>query len=460
MALALRHGKQFNGHEIVVERPDGSRVTALAHANPIFDESGQLLGAVNVLVDISDRKRDEEELQRAKKDREAQLADLTRLHGQLHETQQRKDEFLATMAHELRNPLAPIQNAVRILRSHGPLEPTLQWARDVIDRQVRQMARLLDDLLDVSRMTTGKLAVHTAHIELRDVLHAALEVSRPLLKSCGVQFTIKLPAEPVELDGDQTRLAQVVANLLNNAAKHTPRDGHVWLSAERQGSDAVVTVRDSGVGIAATLLPRIFEMFTHLDLSLDRAQGGLGIGLCLSRRLVELHGGTLTAHSDGPGQGSTFVVRLPVMMSQAPPRPSAKTNDLPVPKPDSLRILVVDDNRDTAVSLAMLLRLQGHEVQTAHDGLEAVGAAARFHPEVVLLDIGLPRLNGYEAAQRIRQQPGGNRMVLIATTGWGQETDRRRSQAAGFDHHLVKPVDPAALLQLLAALTPTIQAQR
>ncbi len=428
MALALQTGRGFNRQEIIVERPDGQRLTALAHANPIRDRAGRLVGAVNVLVDISDLKRAENELRDADR---------------------RKDQFLATLAHELRNPLAPIQNAVHILRTQGPLDPALQWARDVIDRQVRQMTRLVDDLLDLSRITTGKLNLRTAQINLVDILHTAVEISRPVIETSGHQLTITGPTEAVVIDGDLTRLAQVVANLLNNAAKYTPRGGQIDLAAERQGSDAVITVRDTGIGIPADMLTRIFDMFTQAEDAPDRAPGGLGIGLTLCKRLVELHGGSIAALSTGPGKGSEFVVRLPAVLAPVPSRNPADNNDVPATPARSLRILVVDDNRDAAATLAMLLRIMGHDVRTAHDGLEAVAVAAEVRPDAVLLDIGLPKLNGYETARRIREQPGGAKIVLLATTGWGQETDRRLSREAGFDHHLVKPVDPATLLKLL-----------
>jgi PAS domain S-box-containing protein len=461
MALALRTDQGYNGHEIIVERPDGQRLIVLAYANPIRDD-GKLLGAVNVLVDISDRKRAEDDLRRAKEERDAQLADLTRLHEtserlyvQLQEADRRKDEFLATLAHELRNPLAPVQNAVHILRAQGTPGPALQWAREVIDRQVRQMARLVDDLLDLSRISTGKLELRQGRVELAEVLYAAVETSRPLIEACGHELSVSVPPVPVFIDGDLTRLAQVVSNLLNNAAKYTERGGRITLTAERQGSDAVVSVRDTGVGIPAAMLARVFDMFTQVDRSLDRTHGGLGIGLTLVKRLVELHGGSITAHSDGPGRGSEFVVRLPaVIESPRAPERSDRPGE-PAAPAAALRILAVDDNRDAAASLGMLLRIMGHDVRTAHDGLEAIELADEFRPDVTLLDIGLPKLNGYEAARRIRQQPWGRGMVLIATTGWGQESDRRLSRESGFDHHLVKPLDPAALLDLLASLGQT-----
>ncbi len=359
---------------------------------------------------------------------------------------------MATLAHELRNPLAPILNAVQILRTQGPLDPALQWARDVIDRQAHQMARLVDDLLDLSRITVGKLELRKARLDLRDVLHAAIETSRPLIEACGHDLAVALPPGPVCLDGDLTRLAQMVSNLLNNAAKYTERGGRIWLTAERQGSDAVVAVRDTGVGLRPEMLSRIFEMFAQVDQTLERSHGGLGIGLTLVKRLAEMHGGGITARSDGPGKGSEFILRLPVVVeaTAAPTRPERRWERAAIAP--VLRILVVDDNRDAAASLGMLLRIMGQDVRTGHDGLEAVRLAEEFRPEVVLLDIGLPGLSGHEAAQRIRQEPWGRGMVLIAATGWGQEADRRLSQEAGFDHHLVKPVDPAALVDLLASL--------
>jgi signal transduction histidine kinase/ActR/RegA family two-component response regulator len=430
MALALRGG-EYNGHEIVIERPDGTRVTALAHANPIR-LAGRVLGAVNVLVDISDRKRVEDALKQADR---------------------AKNEFLATLAHELRNPLAPIRNAVHILHLSGSVSPELQWALGVIDRQTRQMTRLIDDLLDIARITGGRLELRRERIELADVVRTAVETSRPLVESSGHELTVSVPRQPIPLDGDLTRLAQVVSNLLNNAAKYTDRGGRIWLTAERQGSDAVVAVRDTGIGISAAMLPRVFEMFTQVDRMDERCRGGLGIGLALARRLVEMHGGSISARSDGPDRGTEFTVRLPVLLEQPASSPIVRES-ADAAQTASLRVLVVDDNWDAAASLAVLLRGAGHDIRTAHDGQEAVGVAGEFRPDVVLLDIGLPKLNGYDAARHIREQPWGRRAVLIATTGWAQQADREKSEDAGFDHHLVKPIDPAVLLRLLATVQP------
>lgn len=438
MAQSLKNNQAFNGHEVVIERPDGRRLTALAHANPMHDDSGRLIGAVNVLVDISERKRAEDALRDADRS---------------------KNEFIATLAHELRNPLAPIRNAVEVLHLKRPPVPELQWALEVIDRQMHQMTRLIDDLLDLARVTGNKLELQKSRIDLAEVLQSAVETSRPLIEACGHELSISPPSEPIFLDGDLTRLAQVVSNLLNNSAKYTPRGGRIWLEALRDGSETVVTVRDTGIGIRPEMLPRIFDMFTQGDRSLDRSQGGLGIGLTLARRLVEMHGGSIVARSGGPGMGSAFVVRLPLAGDR--PKAVAQPPSLGVqePTPLSLRILVVDDYRDAADGFGVLLRLLGNDVRTASDGLEALRIAAEFHPDVVLLDIGLPGMNGYDVAREIRKQPWGESILLVAVTGWGQEGDRRLSKDAGFDHHLVKPVDPAVLIRLLEGTFPA-RAQR
>lgn len=369
---------------------------------------------------------------------------------ELAEANRHKDEFLATLAHELRNPLAPIRNAVQYLGMEGLTERDVKTARDVISRQVAVMVRLIDDLLDVSRISRNKLDIRKQRVELASVVESAIESSRPLIQQCGHELTIRLPPETVALDADPVRLAQVFLNLLNNAAKYTKRGGHIWLTADREGSDAVVSVRDNGIGIPSDMLPHIFEMFTQVDRSLERSQGGLGVGLTLVRRLLDLHDGTIEARSDGPDQGSEFVVRLPLIPPPLEPPPVSDG-----PRAASLRcsrILVVDDNKDSADSLGMLLRLKGNEIRTAYDGIEAVNLAETFHPELVLLDIGLPKLNGYEVARRIRQQSWGRNMILVALTGWGQDEDRRRSQEAGFNFHVVKPVELAAFEKLLTGL--------
>ena len=365
----------------------------------------------------------------------------------LKETDRRKDEFLAMLAHELRNPLAPIHNAVQIYRRAAPPSRDLNSATDVIDRQVRQLTRLVDDLLDVSRITRGKVELRQEPVELSDVLQSALEASRPLIEKSEHALTIDIPGQPIRLNADPTRLAQVFLNLLNNAAKYTDPGGHICLAAERHGDEVVVRVKDNGIGIPADMLPRVFELFAQVDRSMDRADGGLGIGLTLVERLVAMHGGTVKANSEGPGKGSEFVVRLPLAESLPVP---AKEASRPI-RPAKRRILVVDDNRDAADSLGLLLQMSGHDVRTARDGLQAVEMAAKFRPDVVLLDIGLPKLNGYETARRIREMEGGQNVLLVALTGWSQDEDRRRSREAGFDHHLNKPVEWSELEQLLAS---------
>jgi PAS domain S-box-containing protein len=432
MALALRNTCEYSGHEIMIERPDGQRLTALAHANPIHNDSGRLIGAVNVLVDISDRKLAEEALKDADRS---------------------KNEFLATLAHELRNPLAPIRAAVKILQIKSKPTPESQSALDVIERQTRQMTRLIDDLLDIARITSNKLELRRAPIELSQVIAAAVETSRPLIEQRGHKLTVKAPAAPIHLDGDLVRLAQVISNLLNNAAKYTERGGRIWLESARKKDAAVIKVRDTGIGISAEALPQIFEMFTQVSQA-NESRSGLGIGLTLVKRLVEMHDGTIAAHSEGRGQGSEFVIRIPVALSNAPQAdPPVKTKlkaRADVKKP--MRILVVDDNQDSADSLGLLMKLLGNDVRIVNDGLAAVAMANEFEPQVVLLDIGLPTLNGYEAAKKIRKQPWGSQAVLVAVTGWGETIDRQRSKKAGFDHHLVKPVEPDVLTALLASL--------
>jgi CheY-like chemotaxis protein/two-component sensor histidine kinase len=376
------------------------------------------------------------------------VTEQRRLMNELIEADRRKDEFLATLAHELRNPLAPLRTSVQLLRRKEPLSPELQRATDVIDRQVQQLVRLVDDLLDVSRITLGKLELRKQRVTLATVVEAALEASRPLIEQRGHEITVTLPPEPVELDADLTRLAQVLLNLLNNAAKYTERGGCIRLAAEREGGEVVVRVQDAGMGIPADMLPRVFEMFVQAD----RSQDGLGIGLTLVKRLVQMHGGSIHAHSEGPGRGSEFVVRLPTAgESSLGVHPASGEGAAPAPS-SRHRILVVDDNRDAAETMAELLGLTGNDLRTAHDGIEAVEVAAEFRPHVVLLDIGLPRMDGYEVARKIREQPWSSGTVLVALTGWGQEEDRRRSREAGFDHHLIKPVEPEALLELLTAV--------
>ena len=428
----LSRNQSVHDYEVEHSFPTLGRKTMLLNARPFPPDSKHPELILLAVEDVS-----------ALRERADELAEASR----------HKDEFLATLAHELRNPLAPIRNAVHYLGMHGLKEMDVKTARDVIGRQVTVMVRLVDDLLDMSRMSRNKLDIRKQRVELAAVVESAVESSRPLIQQCGHELTISLPPQPVHLDVDPVRLAQVYLNLLNNAAKYTKRGGRIWLTAQREGSDAVVSVRDNGIGISGDMLPRIFDMFTQVDRSLELSQGGLGIGLTLVRRLVELHDGSIEARSNGPDQGSEFVVRLPVF-SQAPDEPLPRSDGPRATTLSECRILVVDDNKDSADSLGMLLRLKGNDIRTAHDGVEAVEVAETFHPELVLLDIGLPKLNGYEVARRIRQQPWGRDIVLVALTGWGQDEDRRRSQEAGCNFHIVKPVELAALEKLLTESQP------
>jgi PAS domain S-box-containing protein len=377
---------------------------------------------------------------------------LRQITAELSEADRRKNEFLAMLAHELRNPLAPIRNAVRIMRQTENDNPAVAKASEMMDRQVGQMVRLVDDLLDVSRISRGKIELKKQRVELASAVHHAVEAARSNFETKSQNLTVMLPREPIYLDADQTRLAQVVGNLLTNACKFTDTGGRIWLTVEREDQQAVIRVRDSGIGIAAEQLPRIFDLFVQIDTTLERTTSGLGIGLTLVKRLVEMHEGNVEVHSHGVGRGSEFVVRLPIPDEAfLPPQPG-------VSQPTSTkshRIVVVDDNRDSADSLAMLLRLSGNETHTAYDGLEALEATNRIRPDVVLMDIGLPKLNGYEACRHIREQPWGKEIVLVALTGWGQEDDRQRTKEAGFDYHLVKPVEYAELMEFLAEKSMT-----
>jgi len=387
------------------------------------DETGQLVDAFNEM-----------------------LAESGRRAAALRQADERKDEFLATLAHELRNPLAPIRNALEILRVAGDDPQKAQMAREMMQRQLTQMVRLVDDLLDVSRITTGKLAVRKEPLELQSVLRDAVEIVRPFIDARRHRFDCVLPDEPILVEGDRTRLAQVFSNLLNNAAKYTDPGGQILLSAAREGSDAVVRVRDNGVGLAPESLEHIFDMFVQVDRTLERSQAGLGVGLTLARRLVQLHEGVIEAHSDGTGRGSEFVVRIP--LSYARIAEVARAAE-PARAGTGRRILLADDNIDFAASLGDLLSAQGHDVRIAHDGAEALRTAEAFHPEVAFVDIGMPKVHGYEVARRMRAAPGTARTLLVAVTGWGQENDRKRAREAGFDRHLVKPVDPGEIEAIL-----------
>ena len=419
--------------ELAFLRADGSRGVCEAVVMPLVDARGTVYGSIGIARDLSDRRRDEDELRR--------------LNAELSLADRRKDEFIATLAHELRNPLAPMRNVLEILRLKDIADPQLQWARAVLERQMKHMTHLVDDLLEVARITQGKVELRRERVDLATAVQAAVEGVRPLVQAAH-ELVVALPAEPLLLDADPTRLAQVILNLLNNAVKYTPDGGRIWLAAERDGDEAVITVRDSGIGIPPEHLDSVVEMFSQLAPAIDRAQGGLGIGLALVRGLVELHGGRVRAQSAGPGQGSAFSIRLPAPRALAGAR-------APAPDPAAghgarRRILVVDDNVDAAESLALALGLGGHDVQAVHDGAAALAAAEAFAPQVILLDIGLPGLNGYEVARRLRARPADARVLLVAVTGWGQAQDKRAALDAGFDHHLTKPVTLPELEGLIA----------
>jgi PAS domain S-box-containing protein len=433
----LRQGQRGSGRaEANLRRKDGELLPAFLTFNVLPGDCG---GAIGVLVtDLTTEKHREQ---------------LTAAHQALRDADRRKDEFLATLAHELRNPLAPVMAALDAMKLSGDDPAVLRETRAMMQRQMKQMVRLIDDLLDVSRITRDKLELRRERVDLESIMHNAVEAARPLAQSLQHQMQISLPDGPVDLDADPARLTQVFGNLLNNACKFTPRGGKVSLDVRRLGGEVEVSVSDSGLGIAPDKLTEVFGMFAQVDRSLSGSQGGLGIGLTLARRLVEMHGGTVSAHSEGPGRGSKFIVRLPVL----PGQPASRNLTEPAGESGpttARRILVVDDNRDAAESLAKLLQFAGHETHTAHDGLEALTAAEKLRPDVVLLDIGLPKVNGFEVARKIREQSWGRSMTLIAVSGWGQDEDRKKSKDAGFDGHLVKPVGHAALKKMIGESAP------
>jgi PAS domain S-box-containing protein len=554
MALALKENCPQENVEIILERPDGSRVHAVAHAHPTHDDQGTLSGAVSMLIDVTEWKRAEEAqgrlvaivesaddaiigknldgiitdwnngaerlfgytadetvgrsvsmlippdraneepdiLRRIRRGesvrhyatvrrhkngtllhislsvspiRGAQgriigaskiardIGDQKKLEEALRESDRRKDEFLAMLSHELRNPLATIRNSVQLLRM-DPGDAMQSKVLAPLERQISTLSRLVDDLMDVSRVTMGTVRLQRSEVVLNRVLSDAADTVRREMVDRRHAFTLSVPEQALVVHADVIRLEQVVVNLLNNAAKYTPDGGTVELAAERDGEDVVLRVRDSGIGIQPGLLPHVFSLFTQGATTLDRSKGGLGIGLALVKYLVEMHGGSVAARSDGPGTGSEFIVRLPAVASESLSRKSRQheTGGGDGTLDHALRVLVVDDNRDSADLQAMLLQHNGHEVKTAYDGTEALKVAARFRPDAILLDIGLPEIDGYEVAYRVRQQAALCDVVLIAMTGYGQEEDRQRSKAVGFDHHLVKPAEFAELQSILASV--------
>jgi PAS domain S-box-containing protein len=414
-------------------RKDGTRFCGNRLVTPLHDSEGRVHGSTVVVKDVTAR-------------REAESA-LRESEARLREADRRKDEFLAVLAHELRNPLAAIASATVVAQTPG-LESKWDWCKEVIGRQVKHLTRLMDDLLDVSRITLGKIQLQRSHVDVRKVLARAIEAVQPLADAQHQQLDADAPNEPVFVYGDATRLEQVFINLLTNAVKYTPDHGRITLTAGIVGGEVVIDVRDTGIGIDPAMLPMVFELFAQADRGPERSRGGLGIGLSLARKLAELHGGTITATSEGRGHGSTFTVRLPRVMVAMPEAPVTRSPSQ-VAVPANRTVLIVDDNRDAAEALALFLQGAGYDVHAVHDGQAALDAADQQLPDVVLLDLGLPLLDGYQVAERLRLRPAGRGVRLIAVSGYGQEQDRRRTASAGFEHHLVKPIDYNALLSLL-----------
>jgi PAS domain S-box-containing protein len=421
-------GHRIEHFESVRRRKDGVPLDVSVVISPIEDLQGRILGASKITRDITRTKRVE---------------------AALRETDRRKDEFLATLAHELRNPLAPIRQAALIARAEGATEAQKLWSHDVISRQVNHMSLLLDDLLDVSRITRGTLELRLEATQLSDVIDAAVETARPTIDAKRHVFSIEKPREPIQVLADPLRLSQILSNLLTNAAKYTDPQGRIELKAEASEDYITIVVKDSGIGIDPAVVNDVFEMFSQIKSVQDRSEGGLGIGLALAKGLVDLHGGQIEARSAGLGLGSDFIVRLPRRTPQLV-EPSAVTASAKKPR-HSRRVLVADDNRDAAASLAMLLEIEGHHVHVVHDGRAAIAAFNSFRPDVAILDIGMPELNGYEVAQIARERALGTALVLVALTGWGQTRDKALALAAGFDHHFTKPVEPIRLTEILRA---------
>ena len=452
-------------------RHDGVYRHIIARGVPVLEADGTIREWVGTCTDITERKLAVEALQKSHEELEIhvqertselahtndalskEIAERKRMELALRENDRHKDEFLAMLAHELRNPLAPILHALHVLKKQDSPDPTLEWGHALIERQINHTARLLDDLLDVARIIQNKIRLKMERCDLTKIIMHAVEDCRPLIDARRHRLVVSVSNEPKWLEGDATRLEQIITNLLNNAAKYTEEGGKITLSAMRAGSSVLIRVEDTGVGIAPDLLTHVFDLFTQADRSLAHSQGGLGLGLTLVRQLVEKHKGTVTASSDGIGQGSSFTVQLPLLPAAQPVHESIQAALFapPASQFSMLRIMVVDDYVDAAESLAILLRMEGHEVRTAHCGLQAIELAQEFRPQVALLDIGLPGLNGYEVANRLRALPETQEAMLIALTGYGQNEDRSRSQIAGFNHHLLKPVNFVTLAELLAS---------
>ncbi len=409
-------------------RASGGAITCGFRRQTVGDELGRVVRAIGHVIDISDRRRAEQNLLTADR---------------------KKNEFLAVLAHELRNPLAPIRNGLQIMKLAANNAVAVDQAQSVMTRQIDQMTRLVDDLMDVSRISQGRITVRKQRVALIEAIRNAVDSATPLLEANHHEFSLSLPTEPVWVDGDLLRLSQVFTNILNNAAKYTPRGGNIRLTLGHDSHWALVTVEDNGIGIPADMLSDVFEMFAQVDKSAEVSRGGLGLGLHIAKRLVEKHGGRIEVESGGVGKGSRFTVRLPVLADPSN-RANATNPGEAAGSGNSRRVLVVDDNPDAATTLTMVLELMGNETRTAHDGLQAVALAESFRPHVILMDIGMPGLTGYDACRRIRDTSWGKTMVIVAQTGWGQDEDRRKASAAGFDSHLTKPIDLLRLEKLLA----------
>ena len=456
-------------------RQDGTLFWANVVITTLYLPDGTVRGFLKITRDLTERMRSEEGMRHARAELEMRVNERTAELGEANnalkteiaerhlleqelrkrvavmaEDDRRKNEFLATLAHELRNPLAPIQYAYELMNLAGNNENLRVEAQSILRRQVQHMVRLIDDLLDLSRITRNKLELRRDRVELAAIIEDAVEIVRPVLEARGHDFRVRLAPGPVLVHADRTRLAQVFSNLLGNAAKFTERGGRIRLTSERSDGQIVVHVQDNGIGIPPAMLPRIFEMFVQADRSLERTESGLGIGLTLVKRVVEMHGGTVEARSGGAGQGSDFLVRIPI--DPAAPTATREAEADAKLRVSSVRVLVADDNEDALRSLAMMLRAMGHEVHMARDGAEVLEAAAAIMPTLILMDIGMPRMNGYAVARRIREQPWGRGITLVALTGWGLEDDKRLAAEAGFDRHVVKPVEAPILREILASV--------
>ena len=435
----LCRGERIEHFETVRVAKDGRSIDVSITVSPVRDREGRIIGASKIGRDISAQKR--------------MAVELRRKAEELAEADRKKDDFIALLAHELRNPLAPLRSGLQVLRLAAGDPGAVEKTRAMMDRQLAHLVRLIDDLLDVSRLNRNKLNLQRSRVALAEVVSHAVETAAPAIEAAGHALTVSLPPDAVLLDADLTRLAQVLGNLLTNSAKYTERGGRITLAAKAREGEGVVTVRDTGIGIPPEALPRIFDMFAQVDRTQERATGGLGIGLALVKGLTEMHGGTVSAESEGPGRGSTFTLRLPRAGRVSRPAPGgAETDDATRRAHAGVKVLVVDDNRDGAETMATMLTLLGHEVYKAHDGAEAIETAERVRPELILMDIGMPQINGLDATRAIRARPWSQGTTIVALTGWGQEGDRERSQTAGCDGHLVKPVGLAELEALLADL--------